>query len=536
MKIILRYIKKYKKDFIALFLLTIILSSINGILPMMSQAIFDNGILNKNIRVILVLSGGMVLLQILRSFLEFCYETKISHTGNMLVMLEKNDIFNKVINLPMTFFDKYSPQYILSRINEINSVSNLISPTVFNFATSIFTATLALVYIFYKNVYLGIMCILFMCILYRVTDIYMGEMDYNSRKLYEQSAKNNHSIHNAILGLFTIKNLSREGTIQKDIERDIKELAQKSIQQQKIVSKGTKVTTGAILGLNSILTGAIAILVVLDRLKLADYISLVQYISLVFAPIVSLQSLKIMTKPAFVSLQRVNEMFDTTEESENKSGEAISQIKSIHVNNLNFSYHTSGKKVLESINLHLGPKDKLALIGKNGSGKTTFVKILLGYYQVDEKSILINGFDINRIRMDTLRQCIGFVPQNIFLFEMSILENIRMGNTDMDRTTFSKNLNEIIEYGFLHGLDINAIIVDNGKNLSKGQIQQIAIARVLVRTHSLYIFDEATSYLDKEAKEALHNFLKNKVKENICIFICHDNDFDDIANKQFLLQ
>lgn len=209
---------------------------------------------------------------------------------------------------------------------------------------------------------------------------------------------------------------------------------------------------------------------------------------------------------------------------------------SLHVNNLNFSYHTSGKKVLESINLHLGPKDKLALIGKNGSGKTTFVKILLGYYQVDEKSILINGFDINRIRMDTLRQCIGFVPQNIFLFEMSILENIRVGNTDMDRTTFSKNLNEIIEYGFLHGLDINAIIVDNGKNLSKGQIQQIVIARVLVRTHSLYIFDEATSYLDKEAKEALHNFLKNKVKENICIFICHDNDFDDIANKQFLLQ
>lgn len=206
---------------------------------------------------------------------------------------------------------------------------------------------------------------------------------------------------------------------------------------------------------------------------------------------------------------------------------------SLHVNNLNFSYHTSGKKVLESINLHLGPKDKLALIGKNGSGKTTFVKILLGYYQVDEKSILINGFDINRIRMDTLRQCIGFVPQNIFLFEMSILENIRVGNTDMDRTTFSKNLNEIIEYGFLNGLDINAIIVDNGKNLSKGQIQQIVIARVLVRTHSLYIFDEATLYLDKEA---LHNFLKNKVKENICIFICHDNDFDDIANKQFLLQ
>lgn len=184
----------------------------------------------------------------------------------------------------------------------------------------------------------------------------------------------------------------------------------------------------------------------------------------------------------------------------------------------------------------LKPKDKLALIGHNGSGKTTLVKILLGYYEVGEDKVLINGIDINKIKKESLRQCIGFVPQNIFLFEMSVFENIRVGNTDMDVEEFSENLKKLQDCGFLEGIDMSTVIIDNGKNLSKGQIQQIAIARTLVKTHSLYIFDEATSYLDKAAKSALHDLLKNKIKKEICIFICHDNDFDDITNKEFILQ
>lgn len=127
------------------------------------------------------------------------------------------------------------------------------------------------------------------------------------------------------------------------------------------------------------------------------------------------------------------------------------------------------------------------------------------------------------------------VPQNVFLFEMSVFENIRVGNTDMNIEEFEENLQELQDYGFLEGIDMNAMIINNGKNLSKGQIQQIAIARTLVKKHNLYIFDEATSYLDKKAKIALYALLKDKIKREICIFICHDNDFDDIINKKLIL-
>lgn len=303
-----------------------------------------------------------------------------------------------------------------------------------------------------------------------------------------------------------------------------------------ILSKGSKITTGTILCIDIILTGIIAVLVVLNKLKLADYISLIQYVSLVFAPIVSLQSLKIIAKPVLVSLQRINEMIYEEGDSKKIEITEIQGIEQININNLNFSYRVEDEYILKEINLCLKPKDKLALIGHNGSGKTTLVKILLGYYEVGEDKVLINGIDINKIKKESLRQCIGFVPQNIFLFEMSVFENIRVGNTDMDVEEFSENLKKLQDCGFLEGIDMSTVIIDNGKNLSKGQIQQIAIARTLVKTHSLYIFDEATSYLDKAAKSALHDLLKNKIKKEICIFICHDNDFDDITNKEFILQ
>lgn len=535
MKIIFKYIKKYKKNSVILVLLTLGISSINGTLPIVSQNIFEQGILNKDIKQIIIFSLFLLLLQIIKTFVEIFYEIKISQMGNEIVMFEKNDVFNRILRLPLAFFDKYSPQYILSRINEINSVSNLISPTVFSFITSIFTAIVALGIIFYKNLFLGSMCVVFIGVLYKVTDVYMGQMGSSSKKLYEHSAKSNHNMHNAIQGLFTIKNLNREDTIQREIEKDIRELAKRNVQQQKTISKGAKITTGTMLCIDIVLTGTIASLVVINKLKLADYISLVQYISLVFAPIVSLQSLKIVAKPVLVSLQRINEMLYVEDVSKKDEIIEIRDIKQININNLNFSYDPKDEYILKKISVSLKSQDKLALIGHNGSGKTTLVKVLLGYYEIDENKVFVNGIDINKIKKESLRRCIGLVPQNVFLFEMSVFENIRVGNTDMNIEEFEENLQELQDYGFLEGIDMNAMIINNGKNLSKGQIQQIAIARTLVKKHNLYIFDEATSYLDKKAKIALYALLKDKIKREICIFICHDNDFDDIINKKLIL-
>lgn len=98
-----------------------------------------------------------------------------------------------------------------------------------------------------------------------------------------------------------------------------------------------------------------------------------------------------------------------------------------------------------------------------------------------------------------------------------------------------KELDLILSYGFLADIELNKMVLDNGKNLSKGQVQQIAIARILIKHYSVYIFDEATASLDKNARMALYQYIKKEVKQDICIFINHNDEFEDMINKKISL-
>lgn len=534
MRIAISYFKKYKKEFFLLFVFTLLLAGITNIIPVLTQNIFELGVLNKNICIIISLTMFLIIMSIVKIIVNYIYEIQISKTANEIIMLEKNEIINKIIKMPLSFFDKYSPQYILSRINEINSISTLISSSVFNVATSILSMIFALIFIFYKNVMLGCICILFMGVVYFITNISMKQIGTSSRTLLEHSAQTNNKIHNVIQGLFTIKNLNREESIQKGIEKDIKELAKKSVYQQKLISKGTQITSGTITCVDLLLVGVIAYLVATGHLKLTDYISLTQYVSMVYTPLTILQSFKIVTKPAIVSLDRINNMLNQ-EEEEKCEGEEIESIDEILVENLHFKYNSEKEDILKNINFRLQKGDRLSLIGHNGSGKTTLIKLLMGYYSVLPNAIFYNGIDINLISKKAIRKNIGLIPQNIFLFNGTVYENIRVGNTEMLISDFENRLHLILSYGFLTDIELNKMVVDNGKNLSKGQIQQIAIVRILIKDYSVYIFDEATASLDKNSRMALYQYIKKEMKQDVCIFINHNDEFDDIINKKISL-
>lgn len=150
MRIALSYFKKYKREFFLLFVFTLVLAGVTNIIPILTQNIFERGVLKKNIYIIISLTLFLMALSIVKIIVNYVYEIKIAKTANEIIMLEKNEIINRIIKMPLSFFDKYSPQYILSRSNEINSISTLISSSVFNFATSILSMILALILFFTK--------------------------------------------------------------------------------------------------------------------------------------------------------------------------------------------------------------------------------------------------------------------------------------------------------------------------------------------------------------------------------------------------
>ena len=195
----------------------------------------------------------------------------------------------------------------------------------------------------------------------------------------------------------------------------------------------------------------------------------------------------------------------------------------IEIKNLNFTYPCSNKQVLSNINIKLEQGKTLGIIGRTGSGKTTLVNLLLKLFDVEEGHIFIDGIDINNIAVEELRECIGFVPQDSFLFSTTIRNNIeffRQVYTD-DEIENSTRLSDVYDsiISFPDGFD--TIVGERGVNLSGGQKQRISIARALIKESPILILDDCLSAVDSETESRILDNIREVLKSRTSIIISH---------------
>ena len=188
------------------------------------------------------------------------------------------------------------------------------------------------------------------------------------------------------------------------------------------------------------------------------------------------------------------------------------------------------KKAVNDFNMKLSEGKVYGLLGENGSGKTTIAKLLLGFYKDYSGSIRINDIEIKNVSLSDLRNQVGIVAQNIVLFSGTLLDNIRFIAPQLDEHEITVALSKA-------GLDISeftgglqAVISENGKNLSGGQKQKIALARMIIKDPDVMIFDEATSNLDIETSNLVKQSIHTIFAEKTCIIITHDPDMASLAD------
>lgn len=208
---------------------------------------------------------------------------------------------------------------------------------------------------------------------------------------------------------------------------------------------------------------------------------------------------------------------------ENDCGKlSLEKINNIQIENLNFSYNEN-KQILNNINIEVGSNDKIAIIGKTGSGKTTLVNLLCRFYELKDGIIKINGQDYKKYKLSALREQIGYVMQDVVIFEGNVFENINYANkkvSEEEIINICKKLNlhnKIIslEKGYKTNLNKNKDL------LSQGEKQMINFARILVENPSVIILDEVTSSLSFENEELIKNAINEIIKGRICIIIAH---------------
>ena len=536
-KFIWKYIAASKKDAILTFAILISLAGLNIFPGLIIKNIFDKGILIGEFDYVLIFSAILLVLYSINSFLNYRSTFILNKCSQKLIANLRNDVTQQVINLPMEFFTVYESGYITARINEVNNVASLFSVSTMKVIITIFEFIGVCIVLFTINPIVTIILLIISPIFYIIGRKNMKAVSKSSIIAIEQSAKLNNKIQQSIQGMEEVKNLSVEDKETQKIKKENEKMLKMGIKQSNSYAIGLEVLSfiGTITGVILLVVGGG--FVIFQDLTIGDYMVFSNYIGKLYAPMQSVAVLSITLVPALVSLKRITSfMNEICEEEEDQGKEELSGINSIEFQNVCFKYKSQRDLLFNNMNFNLSGNDKLMVKGGNGTGKTTILRLLLALYPIASGDILYNQNSHSRYKKSSIRKHMSVVSQKIYLFNGSIEDNIRYG-LEISDSEYSQAMKKAEMKALLNQLplDDNVIILENGCNLSGGQIQRIALARGLLKNADLFLFDEITSNLDVDGIDTIKKFINETLKDKLCIFVEHGNIMDNLCNKQITL-
>lgn len=255
-----------------------------------------------------------------------------------------------------------------------------------------------------------------------------------------------------------------------------------------------------------------------------------------FDSVTNLLNLQPLVQAALVSLERLETLFYERIENNHIDKHLTIKNGNISINNLRFSYNN--KLILDDVNIQLNSGEQITIVGESGSGKTTLAKLILGIYEFDEGSILIDSCSIKNLDKNMISKGISYVSQENFLFNDSIKNNLLMGNTEITEESFFNICQNCMIDEFVKELPYgyDTVLEENGRNLSVGQRQRLCIARALLKNTNILILDEATSNIDSDSRRKLYSLLESINGKVTCIIITHDFSFINPNNKIYKLE
>lgn len=262
--------------------------------------------------------------------------------------------------------------------------------------------------------------------------------------------------------------------------------------------------------------------VITDTISIGDFVAFQAYLMILTWPMIAIGWVVNIVERGSASMGRINRLLEVPPEIKDTGKAGIKKIKGfVSVKNLSFSYN--GRVVLRNIDLHSEPGKKIGIVGGIGSGKSTLVSLIARLYELEQGEILLDDIPIKELSLASLRESIGFVPQDVFLFSDTIKENIRFGNPEAKNDEIEEavklcGLTEEIK-GFPNGLD--TVVGERGVALSGGQRQRITLARSIVRNPSILILDDVLSAVDTETEREILNNLREFLRERTTFIVSH---------------
>ncbi len=524
LKRFLNYYKPHKKIFALDMGASFLLSLISIVYPIITRKMLNELIPNKNFRMIVLLGLLLLGLYIVRMMLSYFIQYKGHMMGVKMQAQMRSDMFAHLQTLPYKFYDDNETGKIMSRMtNDLFDVSELAHHGPENIIISSISIILSFVYLSTINIALTLIVFLAVPLLVLVA----GKLRIKMRsafKLSRQSlAEINASLESSISGIRVTKAFTNDEVEKAKFEVGNEKFMHARDEAYDAMGKFHSFSTFVTDIFNVIVMIAGGLFLYAGRINLADYATFIVSVNVFLSPVTVLINFMEQYQNGVTGFERFIEIMDTEPEKDIEGAIDLQDVKGeITFKNVIYGYEAD-RDVLNDVSFKIEKGKKFALVGPSGGGKTTICHLLPRFYKNENGSILIDGQDINEVTVKSLRQNIGIVQQDIYLFNASMRDNILYGRpdaTEQEVVEAAKRAN-IHDYimSLPNGYDTE--IGERGVRLSGGQKQRLSIARVFLKNPPILILDEATSALDNTTEILIQRSLDELCAGRTTIVVAH---------------
>lgn len=520
------YYKPYKWLFAADMTACILIACCDLFYPMITKNIINDYVPNSNLRLLLIWSFILLGIYIVKWALNY-FVAYYGHIVGLKMQADmRRDVFTHIQKLPFSFFDKTKTGSVMSRlINDLNEISELAHHGPEDLFLSVLMFIGSFIMLSRINLLLTIIIFAFIPPILLFAVLIRKSMKATSRKSREQIAEVNANIETAISGVRVSRAYTSEEHELKKFSREnnlFAEYRAKFLKSLATFHSTMTFFTDVLYIVILIAAGTFYFKGIIDTGEFAAYLL---YISLFLNPIKRFVALFEQLQEGMTGFKRFTEILDTPAEEESPDAYDLTNVKGdIEFSNVSFKYSSeSGKDIISNLSMKIPHGETVALVGPSGGGKTTICNLIPRFYEIESGSITIDGHDIKDLTRLSLRQNIGIVSQDVFLFNGTIRENIAYGKLDATDDEIIEAAKKANIYDFIIGLEngLDTQVGERGVALSGGQKQRISIARVFLKNPSILILDEATSALDNATEVQIQTALEELSKGRTVLVVAH---------------
>jgi subfamily B ATP-binding cassette protein MsbA len=507
-------------------LVLMLISRLAGmVLPYLSKYLIDDVLTQGRVDMLPTLAwivGGATVVQALTSF---ALSQVLGVAAQRAITDMRRRVEEHIMRLPVSYFDKNQTGQLISRVmNDAEGIRNLVGTGLAQLTGSFVTAGIALVYLFWVNWFLTAVTL-------GVLALFGGALAYafkSLRPLFRERGKIQADVtgrlNEALGGIRVVKTYTAERREDLVFTKGVHKLFRNVAQSMTGVSATT--------AFSSVVIGAMGVVIITigghaiadGTMTLGDLISYIFFTGLMAAPIVQIASIGTQITEAFAGLDRIREILDTArEDAADATNSSVPDLRGeVKFEDVTFEYQP-GVPVLKHISFEAPAGSTTALVGSSGSGKSTLLSLVMAFRRPTQGRILVDGRELDGLRLGEYRRHLGVVLQDNFLFDGPVADNIAYGSPDATEDDIKRASQIAHADEFISGFEqqYRTIVGERGVRLSGGQRQRVAIARAILAAPRILLLDEATSSLDSESEALIQDGLRALRKGRTTFVIAH---------------